>query len=353
MTGMQIGVGLDARLGLTFAELREAARQAALLGFESAWTPAGGVPDAFHVCAAWSQDSPLLQTGISVVPVARNWTVTAVAIQAATVGQIAGGRFTLGIGSGGSGPAFWSSAGLPNRPIAVMRDYLTILRGLLNGERVTYEGAAVQVRGATLVSPGMAEPLASVPIQLGALGPQMVRLAGELGDGALLNWATPERIAQCRQLLNEGAARADRDPSQVRLTMYVRICVDDDVEAARQALGAQVLGYAIGTSATHPPPRDSGYRAAFTAMGFDDVLTELEQRRAAGESFDALVRAAPDELFSSVGYFGPADGAPAAYARLSEGLDETIVRVITARPGIEPVISAMAALTPARIRSQL
>lgn len=351
MTGMRIGVGLDARLGLSFGELREAAREAARLGFESAWTPSGGVPDAFHVCAAWSQDSPLLHTGISVVPVARNWTAMAVAIQAATVGQIADGRFILGIGSGGSGPAFWSSVGLPNRPIAVMRDYLTILRGLLNGERVTYEGPALQVRGATLGAAGVGEPLASVPLQLGALGPQMVRLAGELADGALLNWATPERIAECRQLLNEGAARADRDPSQLRLTMYVRICVDDDVDAARQALGTQVLGYAIGAPGTRPPPHDSGYRAAFTAMGFDDALTELEQRREAGEPFEALVRAAPDELLTSVGYFGTAEGAPAAYARLSEGLDETIVRVVTARPGLEPVITAIESLTPSRIRA--
>jgi alkanesulfonate monooxygenase SsuD/methylene tetrahydromethanopterin reductase-like flavin-dependent oxidoreductase (luciferase family) len=348
---MRIGVGLDSRLGLTFGELREVGREAARLGFESAWTPAGGVPDAFHVCAAWSQDSPPLRTGISVVPMARAWTAVAVAIQAATVGQIADGRFLLGIGTGGYGPAFWKSVGMPDRPIAVMRDYLTILRGLLNGEVVTHEGPAVHVRGATLVSPGASVGLAPVPIHLGALGPQMVRLAGELADGALLNWATPERIAQCRQLLNEGAARGGRAPREVQLTMYVRVCVDDDVAAARHALGAQVLGYAIGMPGSTPPPRDGGYRAAFAAMGFDDVLTDLEQRRDRGESFEALVQAAPDELLTAVGYFGPAENAPAAYARLSQGLDETVVRVVTARPGVEPVIAAMEALTPARIRA--
>jgi alkanesulfonate monooxygenase SsuD/methylene tetrahydromethanopterin reductase-like flavin-dependent oxidoreductase (luciferase family) len=279
------------------------------------------------------------------------WAPLALAVQAATVGQIAEGRFVLGIGTGGYGPAFWSSVGLPNRPIAVMRDYLTILRGLLKGERVTYEGPAVQVRGATLRYGGMRVDLAPVPIFLGALGAQMVRLAGELADGALLNWATPQRIVQCRQMLGEGAARAGRDPSQLQLTMYVRICVDDDVEAARQALGAQVLGYAIGMPGMPAPPRDGGYRAAFAAMGFDDVLTDLEQRRERGEPFESLVRAAPDELLEAVGYFGPPENAPAAYARLSEGLDETIVRVITARPGIEAVVRAMQALSPARVRA--
>ena len=347
---MRIGVGLDGRLGLSFEQLREAARQAAALGFESAWTPAGGVPDAFHVCAAWSQDCPQLRTGISVVPLARTWTVTAAAIQAATVGQIAGGRFVLGIGTGGYGARFWASVGMPNRPIAVMRDYLTVLQGLLAGDRVTYDGPALQVRGVSLASPTNPTPLARVPIHLGALGAQMIRLAGEASDGALLNWATPARIAESRRLLDEGAARAGKDPSQVALTMYVRVCIDDDVDAARRALGAQVLGYAIGTPGGPIPPRDGGYRAAFTAMGFDEVLTELEQRRERGESFEALIEAAPDELLSAVGYYGTAGNAPAAYARLSEGLDETVVRVITARPGLEPVVAAMEALTPARIR---
>jgi alkanesulfonate monooxygenase SsuD/methylene tetrahydromethanopterin reductase-like flavin-dependent oxidoreductase (luciferase family) len=221
----------------------------------------------------------------------------------------------------------------------------------LNGEQVTYEGPAVQVRGVKLSSP---VELASVAIYLGALGPQMVRLAGERADGVLLNWATPARIAQCREFVDEGAARLGRDPSEVAFTMYVRICIDDDVEAARHALGTQVLGYAMGAPGVVGVPtsaRGGGYRAAFAAMGFDDVLTELEHRRAAGESFESLVKAAPDELLTSVGYFGPAADAPVAYARLSEGLDETIVRVITARPGIEPVVAAMAALTPARIRA--
>ena len=61
--------------------------------------------------------------------------------------------------------------------------------------------------------------------------------------------------------------------------------------------------------------------------------------------------AAPDELLQAVGYYGPAAGAPEAFARLSAGLDETIVRVITARPGPEPVVAAMTALTPAAIRA--
>jgi alkanesulfonate monooxygenase SsuD/methylene tetrahydromethanopterin reductase-like flavin-dependent oxidoreductase (luciferase family) len=330
-------------LGLSFGELRQAGREAAQLGFESLWTPAGGVPDAFHVCAAWSADGPL-RTGISVVPAARMWGPLALAAQAATVGQLSDGRFVLGIGTGGYGPAFWASLGLPDRPIAIMRDYLVTLRALLAGETVTYEGPGLRIRGATLGTTG----LSAVPLQLGALGPQMVRLAGELADGALLNWATPQRIADSRRLVAEGAARAGRDPQQVALTMYIRVCVDEDVAAARRALGAQVLGYALGRPGT---PSTAGYRGLFGQMGFDDTLSDLEARRSKGATMDDMVDAAPDELLTSVGYFGPASGAPEAYARLTPGLDESVVRIVTARRGLEPVVTAMAALTPDRIRA--
>jgi hypothetical protein len=132
--------------------------------------------------------------------------------------------------------------------------------------------------------------------------------------------------------------------------MYIRVCVDEDVAAARRALGAQVLGYALGRPGT---PATAGYRGLFGQMGFDDVLSDLESRRSTGATMDDLVDAAPDELLTAVGYFGPASGAPQAYAKLTPGLDETVVRIVTARPGLDPVVAAMAALTPDRIRAAL
>jgi alkanesulfonate monooxygenase SsuD/methylene tetrahydromethanopterin reductase-like flavin-dependent oxidoreductase (luciferase family) len=344
-----IGVGLDARLGLPFAELLQAAREARQLGFESLWTPAGGVPDSFHVCAAWSHDTSL-RTGISVVPAVRMWTPPGLAAQAATLAQLSSGRFVLGLGTGGYGPGFWASVGLPNRPIAVMRAYVTQVRALLAGETVTVGetdaggGTPGWPRSASL---GVAD-LPPAPVYLAALGPQMLRLAGEAADGALLNWATLEHIAVSRARIGEGIARAGRDPGAVPVTMYIRVCIDDDVTAARQALGSQVLGYALGQPGV---PQDAGYRGLFARMGFDEVLRELEARRDRGAPLSELTGAVPEQMLQAVGYYGPAAAAPAAFARLSAGLDEAIVRVITARPGLEPVIAAMAALRPALIRA--
>src|ERR1700758_3645025 len=295
---MLIGAGLDGRLGLPFDQLREAAREAAQLGFDSLWTPAGGVPDSFHVCAAWSQDTSL-RTGISVVPAARMWTPLGLAMQAATLAQLSSGRFVLGLGTGGYGPAFWASIGLPDRPIAVMREYVTQVRALLDGEAVTAGPPAAVARDtAGTGTPGWPRPaslglaeLPPAPGYLAALGPQMLRLAGEVADGALLNWATPDRIAVSRAGIDEGIARAGRDPGAVPITMYIRVCIDDDVAAARQAFGTQVLGYAMG----HPGvPQSAGYRGLFAQMGFDEELRELEARRDRGETLPQLVAATPD-----------------------------------------------------------
>jgi hypothetical protein len=130
--------------------------------------------------------------------------------------------------------------------------------------------------------------------------------------------------------------------------MYIRVCIDDDVAAARQAFGAQVLGYAMGHAGV---PDRAGYRGLFAQMGFDEELRELEARRDRGETLRQLVAATPDRMLHAVGYYGPAAEAPAAFARLSNGLDEAIVRVITARRGLEPVSQAMAALAPSLIRA--
>jgi alkanesulfonate monooxygenase SsuD/methylene tetrahydromethanopterin reductase-like flavin-dependent oxidoreductase (luciferase family) len=329
---------------LPFDQLREVAREAEALGFESLWTPAGGVPDAFQVCTAWTLDTGL-PTGISVVGAPRMWTPLALATQAASLAVISGGKHILGLGTGGYGPAFWASFGLPNKPIASMRAYVTATRDLLRGDSVELAGPMVTMPPATLA----VKDLPPAPIHLAALGPQMLRLAGEVSDGALLNWASPERILESRRLVAEGAAKAGRDPSEVAMTMYIRVCVDEDVAAARRALGAQVLGYAMGRPNTPPV----GYRGLFAEMGFDAVLSELERKREEGATMAALVDAAPDELLNAVGYFGTAADAPAAYARLTPGLDETVVRIVTARPGPEPVVEALAALTPAKIRAAL
>ena len=88
-----------------------------------------------------------------------------------------------------------------------------------------------------------------------------------------------------------------------------------------------------------------------TALYGQEPVGASEFSRGRGLVAPELADATPDEMLRSVGYFGPAKGAASAYAKLAAGLDETIVRIITARPGPEPVVQTMEALTPALIRA--
>jgi len=172
----------------------------------------------------------------------------------------------------------------------------------------------------------------------------MLRLAGQCADGVAPNWCSAEQIAWMREHVAEGTRRAGRDPAEVPFALYIRVCVDEDEEAARRAFASQVLAYALARPGV---PKNVGYRAHFARMGFDQVLSELEARRDSGTPFAELVDGVPKELLLKVGYFGPASGAAEAMQRLSQGLDEAMVRLIAVRPGdLEACLTAVRACRP-------
>ena len=172
----------------------------------------------------------------------------------------------------------------------------------------------------------------------------MLRLSGELSDGVTPNWSSPEQIVWLREQVAEGARRAGREASEVPFAQYIRVCIDEDEDAARRAFATQVLGYAM---ARPGQPKDQGYRAHFGRMGFEDILTDLEARRDAGTPVSELVDAVSPELLLRVGYFGHPAGAASALKRLSQGLDEAMVRLITVRPGdLEACLTTVRACQP-------
>jgi alkanesulfonate monooxygenase SsuD/methylene tetrahydromethanopterin reductase-like flavin-dependent oxidoreductase (luciferase family) len=344
---MEIGLGIDHTLNLTFADEAQLSEEAAHLGYSSLWTPDGNGHDAFVTCAQrWSATRSVvpegLGTGISVSPVALR-TPSALAISGASLSDLTGGRFILGIGTGGAyGAEYQRSYGLPKlSALALMRDYLTVIRTLVAGETANYEGKVITARGLKL---GFKAP--RTPVYLGALGPKMLHLAGELADGACLNWCAAEQVAWSRQQINEGAEQVGRDPSEVKMAEYIRICVDDDEEVARRALTVATMGYAMGRHGATPRERSMGYRGHFERMGFTKALEELDRMREKGASTDEQIDAFPTDLLKRVGYYGPAEGAAAHFRKLAEGLDVAIVRIVAARPGIESVRAVMRACQP-------
>ena len=290
---MHIAVGLDSRLDLSAAQLRDLAPLARDLGYQSIWTNAGTDYDPVGLCIAWHALSGL-PTGISVVPIQRN-PPQVLGLAARTAHGLSGGAFTLGIGSGN----------VTDRPIAAVRDYVAAVRTVAPDVRVI----------------------------LGALGPQMLRLAGRVSAGAAMNWCTPRQIAWSRDRVGEGKT----------LVMYLRVCVDADVAAARRTVARQIIAYAV-----QPRPSGSrGYPAHFARMGFADEVELLLSKREAGANDDDLARVMPERLLTAFGYAGNGDGAREWLEAHAAGLDVAIVRVLSARPGERGAVeAAMRAFAP-------
>ena len=350
---MDIGIGLDPMLNLDLAEQAEMSQEAARLGYSSIWTPEGTGQDSFQICMhRWAASAEVeqggLTTGIAVSPVM--WrSPAAFAMSGGTMSQITGGRFIMGIGVGGAyRPDVRKSMGLPRMSaLALMRDYLCITRALVAGGTVDYEGETCTLRSLKL---GI-NPPPRTPVYLGALGPKMLQLAGELADGAALNWCDPDQIEWSRERIAEGAEKANRDPSEVKVAEYIRVCVDEDEEVARVAFAKATMYYALGPKVPTAKERTQGYRAHFERMGFTKELAELDERRNMGASRDEVAAAFPADLLLKVGYFGKPEGAAAAFARLSNGLDTAIVRVVAARPGTDSALAVMRACEPAKVRA--
>ena len=345
---MEIGVGLDGGLRLSTSEQVELSQEAARLGYTSIWTNEGSGQDMFQVCAQrWAASAEVvpegLATGIAVSPVMYRSPV-AFAMSGGTLSQLTGGKFYMGIGSGGAyRPRSRQSMGLPRlSALAMMRDYLITVKGLVNGEESDYQGDVVTLRGIKLDI----DPPPRTPVYLGALGPEMLRLSGELADGACLNWCNPDQIAWSRERVAEGAARVGRDPSEVKMVEYIRVCVDDDVDTARLAYARATMGYALGATVPSTRERGLGYRAHFERMGFTEELAGLDEMRMNNAMRDEVAEAFSPELLSTVGYYGKSEGAAEAFGNLSRGLDTAIVRVVSARPGIESILAVMRACAP-------
>jgi len=285
---MDIGLGIDSRFSLSEDDQRAIAQEAAALGYKSLWTPIGNTPEPFDICGTWTEVSGL-PSGIAVAPLTA-WPIDGLASVSKKTVERCRGRFTLGIGAGRTSEA----------PIRVMREAIDALRVRLPG----------------------------VQVYLGALGPQMLRLAGRRYDGAALNWCSSAQVQWSRERVVAGARGAQRNQAEVKIHEYVRVCIDDDEQAARIAFAKMVLLYALAPAGAD---KTKNYRGHFARMGFDETLTDLESRREHGASDDELARVFPDELLRRVGYWGKPEGAGAAFLRLAEGLDIAVVRLVPAR----------------------
>jgi len=188
----------------------ELVRYAESKGFDAVWQADSRlVRDAVVPMAAFAATSDRIKVGSGVIDI---WTRNPARLAStfSTLDDLAPGRVICGLG------AWWDplaeNVGIDRaKPLRVMREVVTVVRGLLNNETVSFDGYHVHLDGVELDYVHQERRPKDVPIYIGATGMQMMELAGEIGDGVVLNYlVSPDYNGRAMAALARGAAKAGR-----------------------------------------------------------------------------------------------------------------------------------------------
>jgi probable F420-dependent oxidoreductase len=284
-------MGMD-RAGVTFASLMtlgpdlavSTARLAEDLGYTSFWTAETTGPEAFTILAAAGAAAPGLDLGTGVMALQLR-TPMVVAMAGATLQALHPERDVL-LGIGISSPVVterWHGVPYGDRPLDRVREYVTLLRLCLSGEKVDFAGDFYQVKGFRLgVRLGGRRP----KIVVGALNPAMLRLSGELADGVLLNYLPASHVPWSVEQVRKGG------DATIYAYVHGGVCErEEGVELARRDL----FSYAVVDS----------YARNFERAGYGDEVAEIRARFAEGDRAGA-VGAVSDRMVDGIDVMGDA-----------------------------------------------
>jgi probable F420-dependent oxidoreductase len=261
------------------------ARRAAALGYGSFWTAEATGAESFTVLAAAGAAAPDLSLGTGVVPIQLR-TPPLTAMAAATL-QALHPEQDIYLGIGISSPAVvgrWHGAEYhKDRSLDRVREYVAVVRACLSGESVDFDGEFHHVRKFNLgIRLGERKP----KIVIAALGPNMLRLAGEIADGVLLNYLPASHVVAIVAQVRAGG--------DATVFAYVHAGVTDRA-ASLLAARRDLFSYATVDS----------YARMFGEAGFGDEVAELRERFAAGDR-DGAVAAISDRMVDAIDFVGDA-----------------------------------------------
>jgi len=200
-------------------------------GFQYVWiTDHYNNRDVYATLAMLAINTERIKLGTGVTnPYTRNIAQTASSI--ATIDELSNGRAILGIGAGDK--VTLEALGIQwLKPVIAIRESVTVLRQLWTGKRVKFEGKIIKLKGAKLA----VKPKNTIPIYIGAQGPLMLRLAGEVGDGVLINASHPKDFEFAMKQLRRGIERGGRSLNDIDVAAYTAFSVDEDPKAATKAV---------------------------------------------------------------------------------------------------------------------
>jgi F420-dependent oxidoreductase-like protein len=278
-------------------------QQAERLGVDTVWVPEFWAGDALTPLAFLAARTSNIRLATGIVQLGAR-TPAMLAMSSLSMQALSGGRFVLGIGT--SGPQVmegWHGVRF-DKPVMRTRETIDIIRAITAGERLEYHGQVYELplphgEGRSIRS---LMPPAHVPIYVAALGPNNLRLTGEVADGWIGNSFFPETADVFFDPIREGTANAGRAFDDLDLTVAVGLEFTDDVEAAgrRHAEGYAFTFGAMGSATTN------FYNNAFERQGYGDDVREVQRLWLAGDK-DAARERVPTEIGLGTNLIGTDD----------------------------------------------
>jgi F420-dependent oxidoreductase-like protein len=298
--GLQVGYW---GLGLTPEQQLDLVRDAEAAGYHSVWAAEAYGSDTATVLGwlAGQTERIRLGAGIFQMP-ARSPAMTA--MTAATLDHLSNGRMIIGLGSSGPQVAEGWHGQRFARQLQRTREYVEVVHKALARERLEYEGEIYRLPLPD--GPGKALKLMigtiqeRIPIYIAAIGPKNTQLCGEVADGWLPFFFAPERVDESRKLLQEGADRSGRSLDGFDIAPSVNLCIDDDMERARDAMRPFLALYVGGMGSRER----NFYNQAVRRYGFEDAAREVQDLYLSGKKEEAA-GALPAELIDTVCLVGP------------------------------------------------
>jgi probable F420-dependent oxidoreductase len=299
--------------GFTLAEHTDLGRELERLGYTDAWSYEADGLDCFASLAPVALGTGM-RLGTAIANVFTRGPAT-LAMSAASLADLAPGRFCLGLGAGSQPIVEAWNGGRFALPAARVRETVQVVRAALAGERVVFQGRAVSVNGFRLTRP----PAAPVPIYVAALREGMLGVAGEVADGVILNWLAADDVPRVVAIVREAAAKAGRDPAAVEITARLLINVDPPSPEADVGVRRHVTAY------LNVPV----YRAYQQWLGRAAALTPMWQAWERGDR-KAAVAAVPEGVIGELMLRGTMADIRAHVERyLAAGVDTAFLQVST------------------------
>ena len=303
---MKLGVHIGYwGLGLTSEDQLNIVQEAERLGYDSVWAAEAYGSDAATVLAWLAAGTSKIKLGSAIFQIpGRSAAMTA--MTAATIDELSGGRMVLGIGTSGPQVAEGWHGQRFGRQLQRTREYVEVVRMALGRQRVDYHGETIELPlpdGPGKALKLMISPVQErIPIYLAAIGPKNTALAGEIADGWLPTFFSPDHVTELRALLEEGAARSGRSLDGFDIAPNVNAYVSDDRELARN-LNRPLLALYIGGMGSR---KQNFYNNLVQRYGFEDAAKEIQDLYLEGKKEEAGA-AIPDALVDMVSLCGPRD----------------------------------------------